>query len=60
MEIVTENRKGLWLATLPYKLGIVASVSVATLSIPMIFHLDTVLWFNELYVTTGSAQKHAC
>jgi hypothetical protein len=21
-------------------------------SIPMIFHLDTVMWFNELYVTS--------
>lgn len=46
------NRQGLWMATLPYKLGIVTAVSVATLSIPMIFEINTVLWFNELYVTS--------
>ena len=53
MEIVAENRKGLFMATLPYKLGIFTAVSVAFASIPLIFDLNTVLWFNELYVTTG-------
>lgn len=55
MEIVAENRKGLWLATLPYKLGMVTAVTVATVSIPMIFEINTVLWFNELYVTSGKS-----
>lgn len=41
------------MATLPYKLGIVTAVTVATVSIPMIFEINTVLWFNELYVTSG-------
>ena len=41
------------MATLPYKLGIFTAVSVAFASIPLIFDLNTVLWFNELYVTTG-------
>lgn len=53
MEIVEVNRKGLWMATLPYKLGMMTAVTVAFGSIPMIFELNTVLWFNELYVTTG-------
>jgi hypothetical protein len=53
LEIVAENRKGLWLATLPYKMGIFTAVTVATVSIPMIFEINTVLWFNELYVTSG-------
>ena len=52
--MVESNRKGLFLATLPYKIGIFASVGSAAISIPLIFHLDTVLWFNEHYVTTGN------
>jgi hypothetical protein len=44
----------LWLVTLPYKIGIVTAVGAATISIPMIFDLNTVLWFNELYVTSGN------
>jgi hypothetical protein len=52
-DMVDSNRKGLFLATLPYKIGIFAAVTGAAVSIPMIFHLETVLWFNELYVTTG-------
>lgn len=55
MEIVSENRRGLWLATLPYKLGMVTAVTVATVSIPLIFEINTVLWFNELYVTSGKS-----
>jgi hypothetical protein len=51
-DMVNSNRKGLFLATLPYKIGIFAAVGGAAISIPMIFHLETVLWFNELYVTT--------
>jgi hypothetical protein len=52
-DMVNSNRKGLFLATLPYKIGIFSAVGGAAISIPMIFHLETVLWFNELYVTTG-------
>ena len=53
MQIVQENRRGLGLATLPYKLGIITAITVATVSIPMIFEINTVLWFNEIYVTSG-------
>jgi hypothetical protein len=53
MQIVQENRRGLGLATLPYKLGILTAITVATVSIPMIFEINTVLWFNEIYVTSG-------
>lgn len=38
--------------TLPYKIGILSSVAMGVLSLPMVFHLDTCLWFNELAVTT--------
>jgi hypothetical protein len=55
MEIVEENRKGLFMATLPYKVGILTAVSVGILSFPMIFEYNTVLWFNEIYVTSGNS-----
>jgi hypothetical protein len=45
--------QGMWLATFPYKVGLVTSVAAAVISVPMVFELNTVLWFNELYVTTG-------
>jgi hypothetical protein len=35
-EIVSANRQGMWLATLPYKVGFVAAVSAAFISIPMV------------------------
>lgn len=51
-KIVASNRRGLFLATLPYKIGIASSVIAGVVSIPMIFDLNVVLWFNELYVTS--------
>ena len=51
-EIVAENRSGLFVATLPYKIGIATSLILGFGSIPMIFDLNTALWFNEGYVTT--------
>jgi len=51
-EMMTANRQGMWLATFPYKVGLVTSVGAAILSVPMVFELNTVMWFNELYVTT--------
>lgn len=53
-DIINSNRRGLFVATLPYKIGIFTSVTAAIVSIPMIFDLNTVLWFNEVYVTSGS------
>ena len=47
------NRQGLFVATLPYKLGIFTAVTSAIISVPLLFHLDTVLLFNESFVTTG-------
>lgn len=52
-KILSTNREGLFFATLPYKVGIITTVSAAMFSIPLLFHLDSVLWFNENYVTTG-------
>lgn len=55
MTVLESNRKGLFLFTLPYKIGIAAAVVGAFGSIPMIFDINTVLWFNEIYVTSGKA-----
>jgi hypothetical protein len=51
-KMVASNRSGLFLATLPYKLGIATSIILGVGSIPMIFDLNTVLWFNEAFVTS--------
>lgn len=53
--MVNANRRGLFVATLPYKIGIVTAVTAAFASIPLIFDYDTVLAFNEAYVTSGNA-----
>lgn len=43
----------LFLASLPYKAAIAVSFSSGIIALPMIFELNTVMWFNELFVTTG-------
>lgn len=52
LKIVESNRKYLFISTLPYKVGIVTALTAGFASIPLIFHLDTVLLFNDLFVTT--------
>ena len=52
IKVVLANRRGLFAATFPYKVGIFVSFSAGILSFPLIFHLDSVLAFNELFVTT--------
>lgn len=54
-KIAKKNREGMALAALPYQLGIVLGVAAAVGSIPLVFDLQTTLWFNELYVTTEVA-----
>lgn len=51
-DIVKANRRGLYLALTPYYTGITVSIISAIVSIPMIFSLNTVLWFNNLFVTS--------
>lgn len=51
-KIAAKNREGMWLLTIPYKVGIAVAVTFAFGSIPMVFDLGTVEWFNEIYVTT--------
>jgi len=51
-KIEAENRKGVFVHSIPYKIGILAAGGAAVGSIPLCFHLPTVEWFNEFYVTT--------
>jgi hypothetical protein len=51
-EIEAANRRGLFMSTLPYKMGVFTALLFGFGSIPMIFELNTALWFNEAYVTT--------
>jgi hypothetical protein len=51
--MVESNRRYLFMYTLPYKVGISVALIAALASFPMCFDYNTVLWFNELYVTAG-------
>ncbi len=50
--ISMENRKWMWMASLPYQVGIVTAITAGVVSIPLCFHLPTVAWFNYHFVTT--------
>lgn len=51
-EVQTYHKQGMGLLLLPYQIGITSAVSAALLSIPLVFYLPMVHWFNEAYVTT--------
>eukprot|EP00543_Licmophora_paradoxa_P002800 CAMPEP_0202446446 /NCGR_PEP_ID=MMETSP1360-20130828/4918_1 /ASSEMBLY_ACC=CAM_ASM_000848 /TAXON_ID=515479 /ORGANISM="Licmophora paradoxa, Strain CCMP2313" /LENGTH=146 /DNA_ID=CAMNT_0049062909 /DNA_START=184 /DNA_END=621 /DNA_ORIENTATION=+ len=51
-EIKKFNHEGMELTVLPFKMGLVAALVAGFSSIPLCFHLDTVIWFNEFFVTT--------
>ena len=46
--VVETNREGLFMATMPYRIGIGTALAMGFGSVPMIFQLDTALWFNEV------------
>jgi len=50
------NKKMMFLATVPYKTGVGIAVGGAILSLPMVFDLNTALWFNEYFVTADVAE----
>ena len=41
-----------YMIALPYKVGIFSASMLGIVSLPMVFHLPTVEWFNEWAVTT--------
>lgn len=51
-EIQDYNRAGMYALSLPYRMGILLSGAAAFCCIPMVFHKETVLIFNELAVTS--------
>ena len=50
-EMAAAEVKGQFASKLSHGVG-VASVLIGVGSLPMVFHLETALWFNESYVTT--------
>jgi hypothetical protein len=54
-EIAATNKMGMSLATVPYKIGLGMAVTAGLASIPLVFHLDTALWFNEHFGELPSA-----
>jgi len=50
-KIKESNRQGLFWQTMPYKLGIFAAVTSGLISFPLIFDYESVLWFNDRFVT---------
>jgi hypothetical protein len=56
-KIAKKNREGMALAALPYQLGITAGAAAAIVAVPMVFDLNTTLWFNEYFVTTDVPGK---
>lgn len=51
-KVAATNREGMIAAAIPFYLGFGAAFSAAFVSVPMVFDLSTVTWFNEHYVTT--------
>lgn len=50
-KITEENRAFMFIEYFPYHAGIGSAIFGGVVSFPMIFHADTVLWFNEKFVT---------
>lgn len=50
--IAETNREGMFLAALPFYLGVGVSVTGGYASIPLTFNLASVEWFNEKFVTS--------
>jgi len=55
-EMETANKKLMFFATMPYKSGVAMGVFGAAASLPMVFDLNTALWFNEYFVTADVAE----
>ncbi len=50
-EITEASLRGLSLYTLPYKIGITVAVIAGVGAVPMVFDINTAMWFNEDFVT---------
>jgi len=54
-QIEATAREGMFITTIPYKIGIFAALTTGFGAIPMVFDLDLALWFNERFVTADVA-----
>ena len=54
-EISAANRSGNALYKLPYRVGITVALVAGFGSFPLVFDLDTAMWFNEQSVTADGA-----
>jgi len=50
-KIKVDNMAAMGLASLPYKIGLFTFSVGGLISFPLCFHLPTVLWFNDAFVT---------
>ena len=50
-KIAKTNREGMALAAFPFYLGFGIAVTAGYASFPLVFHKETVEWFNEKFVT---------
>jgi len=50
-EIEQTGRERMTLTALPYKMGLFTALTASVVTTPLLFHYDTVAWFNERFVT---------
>lgn len=50
-EISRVNRSTMMISFLPYKIGLAGALTAGFASMPLVFHQQTVAWFNENFVT---------
>lgn len=56
--IAAKNQENMFLLSLPYHVGMGVSLTVGLLSLPMVFDLQTAMWFNHHFVTTDIPEPH--
>jgi len=56
-KIAKTNREGMALAAFPFYLGFGIAVTAGYASFPLVFHKETVEWFNEAFVTSELPPK---
>ena len=56
-KIAKKNREGTWLYAIPYICGIGLASGAAFAALPMVFDLNTTVWFNESYVTVERPEE---
>lgn len=57
VEMAKYNRKSMTIEYFPYHAGMGLALVTGVVSFPLIFHADTVIWFNDVFVTTDQPGK---